>query len=108
MVRRGHRGFQGHRKIIARDASDYAEYLSQLIFDRLDLLADYPKMDRRVPESGDEGDREIIVEKYRIFYQLLEGEDALEISTNIHGSRDFRRKYLLFSRGIHYGGSPST
>lgn len=44
-------------------------------------------MGRKVPESKNPKDREVIVLKYRMIYRYIEDEDKIIIMMIIHGSR---------------------
>ena len=51
------------------------------------MLAEHPKIGRRVPEAEEREDvRELIFQSYRVFY-LVEAEQV-HILTVIHGRRD--------------------
>ena len=47
----------------------------------------FPKIGRRVPESKNPEDRELILLKYRIIYRFIEEEEKIIIMMIIHGSR---------------------
>ena len=44
-------------------------------------------MGRKVPESKNPEDRELILQKYRIIYRFNEEEEKILIKIIIHGSR---------------------
>ena len=44
-------------------------------------------MGRKVPESENPEDRELILQKYRIIYRFIEEKDEVLIKMIIHGSR---------------------
>ena len=70
---------------VADDASvERADRLIDTIFDRLDLLAEYPRMGRRRPEFGPDV-RSFVVENHVIYYRE---EGDLLIARVLHGSRD--------------------
>jgi len=48
-------------------------------------------MGRRVPEVGHEALRELIVDEYRVLYQLREGD--IEIITVVHSRQDLQKKF---------------
>ena len=50
------------------------------------MLADFPQAGRRVPEERDAKVREIIVEPYRIIYEVSEGA-AVDILRIWHSAR---------------------
>jgi toxin ParE1/3/4 len=59
-------------RYIAADNPSAAEALARTIFERTRMLADFPHAGRRVPEEHDAKVREIIVEPYRIIYEVNE------------------------------------
>jgi plasmid stabilization system protein ParE len=64
-----------------------AERLQQKLMDTPDMLADFPRIGRRVPEFQRDDLRELLqVRPYRILY-LLDGE-VCKIIAVIHGKRD--------------------
>lgn len=68
-------------RYIAAENSSAAEALARTIFERTRMLADFPHAGRQVPEEHDAKVREIIVEPYRIIYEVSEGStvDILRI-----------------------------
>lgn len=48
----------------------YAARLVESIFERTDMLSQFPRMGRIVPEMNQESIRELIINKYRIIYSL--------------------------------------
>ena len=70
---------------ISQDASQYADYFLERIYEYIENLELFPRMGRLVPESDDPGDRELIFQNYRIVYHF--SEERVEIITIIHGSR---------------------
>lgn len=61
---------------IARDNRAAAEAMGLAIFERTRILADFPQAGRVVPEERDPSVREIIVEPYRVIYELNECQRA--------------------------------
>lgn len=60
---------------VAQDSEKYADRLMDKITRRVDLLANFPKMGREVPEFKEELIRELIEGNYRIIYRIsLEGD----------------------------------
>ena len=76
------------RDYILRDSVIYAEAVIAEIFDRVDTLADFPKVGRVVPELAEEHTREVIVGSYRVVYDV--GASTITILTVLHGARLFR------------------
>ncbi|MHA1488484.1 MAG: type II toxin-antitoxin system RelE/ParE family toxin [Promethearchaeota archaeon] len=71
-------------KYIARDSKNYAILFVKKIYDSIQKLADFPKIGRVIPEVNISNIRELIFQRYRIIYRVL--EDCVEILTIIHGS----------------------
>ena len=70
---------------IARDAPVVADLFVERIFTATARLAEFPMSGRVVPEIGDQGIREVIVQSYRVIYRVLLEE--VEILTVHHGAR---------------------
>ncbi len=77
------------RAYIARDSDSYAAAFIQRVLTAVDLLVDFPRMGRRVPEMDDDAVREVIVQRYRVIYRVR-GE-AIHIGAIVHGARDLPR-----------------
>lgn len=60
----------------------YAERMIERIIAKTDVLVDFPKAGRMVPEYHDENVREIIEGRYRIIYELIDFE-RIDI-THVH------------------------
>lgn len=56
---------------IAKDSERYAEITVQRLFESVDILEEYPKAGKMVPEFEDELLRELIRGSYRIVYQII-------------------------------------
>ena len=54
---------------------------------RVDLLTQFPRLGRMVPEEQDENIRELIFRSYRIIYQVLTEHQAIAIARTWHGAR---------------------
>ena len=48
----------------------YAGYLVDTIFQKAEILENFPKLGRVVPETNMESIRELIVNKYRLIYSI--------------------------------------
>jgi toxin ParE1/3/4 len=57
-------------RYISADNPSAAEALAREMFERTRMLAEFPQSGRRVPEEHDAKVREIIVEPYRIIYEV--------------------------------------
>jgi toxin ParE1/3/4 len=71
---------------IAQDSPVIARKFISHIFDKIDQLYTHPKSGKPVPEIKDDSLRELLVNKYRIIYQLI-GESTINILRIVHGSR---------------------
>ena len=70
---------------ISQDSPQYANYLSERIFESLENLKNFPQIGRKVPELNDPNIIELILQNYRIVYLFLGYK--IEILTIIHGRR---------------------
>lgn len=68
-------------------APEYASYLVEQILEKVEQLANFPRMGRIVPEIDDKAIRELIHENYRIIYVLDPEDTEVEVLTVIHSSR---------------------
>jgi toxin ParE1/3/4 len=72
---------------IARDNPEKAaEFGYRLVF-KVDFLAEFPGMGRRVPEHKRADVRELILRPYRIVYQVQENERIVAIARVWHAAR---------------------
>lgn len=79
------------------DAADYIAQGSPLAASRLveralnaaASLAESAERGRQVPELGDPSIRELLVESYRLLYQVA--DDAVTVIAFLHGARDFSK-----------------
>ncbi len=70
---------------ISQDSPGYSKYFIKALFEKIDYLIDFPKMGRKVPESNDPNDPELIFQSYRIIYYI--SHETITIEMIIHGSR---------------------
>lgn len=73
-------------EFIARDSRHYASALLDAARDAARSLSVFPERGRRNPEIGEESVREIIVQSYRLIYEIH--ADAIDVLAFIHGVRD--------------------
>lgn len=73
---------------IAIDSKNLAQYISDKIFERTQILRSFPSIGRVVPELNSLKIRELIEEKYRIIYEIIDDEVIL-IQAVRHGARNF-------------------
>ena len=57
---------------IAKDSVKYAEITVERLFNSVDILEDYPKSGKMVPEFENEEIRELIRGSFRIVYQIID------------------------------------
>jgi addiction module RelE/StbE family toxin len=69
---------------ISQDSPSYAEFFLNGILEKIDYLEEFPQTGRKVPESDDPNDRELIFQNYRIIY-ILSNEKVI-IEMILHGS----------------------
>jgi plasmid stabilization system protein ParE len=74
---------------IAQDSPAYAEAFVHRMRRAAESLQDMPRLGRVVPELGHESTRELLVDNYRLIYEVR--ADALYIVRLIHGARDLAR-----------------
>jgi len=70
---------------ISQDSPSYSEFFFNGILEKIEYLKEFPQMGRKVPESDDPNDRELIFQNYRIIY-IFSNEKVI-IEMIIHGSR---------------------
>ena len=75
---------------IAQDSPFYADALCLEILQAVDQLEKFPKVGRKVPEFNEDKTREIIVNDYRIIYEIK--AFSVEILTVIHGARLLKKR----------------
>jgi len=71
---------------ISQDSPHIARKFINRIFDKIDQLYQYPSFGKPVPEIGDRTVRELLLNKYRIIYQIID-ERNINIIRIVHGSR---------------------
>jgi toxin ParE1/3/4 len=72
---------------VAADNGAAAEKLGLGILDRTRLLSDFPHAGRVVPEERDPSVREIIVEPYRVIYEIGANGQTVDILRVWHAAR---------------------
>ncbi len=65
-----------------------SEFLLNSFLEKIEYLKDFPQMGRKVPESDDPNDRELILQNYRIIYSFSNRKVVIEMI--IHGSKSLR------------------
>jgi len=71
---------------ISQDSPLIARRFINKIFDKIDYLYKYPTFGKPVPEIHDKLIRELLLNKYRIIYQIVD-EHNINILRIVHGSR---------------------
>ena len=72
---------------IAGDNHAAAETMGLTIFERTRMLAEFPQAGRVVPEARDPSVREIIVDPYRVIYELNASTGSVDILRVWHAAR---------------------
>jgi toxin ParE1/3/4 len=75
---------------IERDSPHYAEAVVNRLYYSVDRLIEFPLSGRIVPELESKNTRELIVEGFRIIYEIE--NDSVGIIAVISGRQDIRRK----------------
>jgi addiction module RelE/StbE family toxin len=70
---------------ISKDSTRYASEMIERIIQRVDQLENFPNSGRKVPEFDNELIRELIVDNYRIVYNV--DEQFVSISRIHHSSK---------------------
>ena len=83
---------KGIKEYIARDSEYYAINFTDRIISSVEHLSVLPETGRKVPEADDNNIREIVIQPYRIIYQLQ--SDSINIITIIHPARDLSNPKL--------------
>ena len=71
---------------ISQDSPLMARRFINKIFERIDQLYNYPTSGKPVPEIKDRSIRELLLNKYRIIYKVVD-EQHINIIRIVHGSR---------------------
>ncbi|MBI5857462.1 MAG: type II toxin-antitoxin system RelE/ParE family toxin [Sphingobacteriales bacterium] len=75
---------------ISKESVYYAGLQIEKLIGRTDILTDFPKIGRVVPELNVKSIREIIEGNYRIVYRIV-NKELIHILTFHHSKRRFRR-----------------
>jgi len=71
---------------ISQDSPLMARRFINKIFDRINQLYNYPTSGKPVPEIKDKSIRELLLNKYRIIYKIVDDRN-INILRIVHGSR---------------------
>lgn len=72
---------------IAADRPAAAEKFGLTIFEQTRVLANYPLTGRMMPEENDSAVREIIVEPYRVIYEVTPNGQTVDVLRIWHAAR---------------------
>lgn len=75
-------------KTISRDSPQRAEQFGYRIVARVEMLQEYPRMGRVVPEFNQPDLHEVTVRPYRIIYRRKDDISLIEVVRIWHSSRD--------------------
>ena len=70
---------------IEKDSTVYAKSVVSKIFEKAEILQEFPELGRKVPETNDVTIREIFIYSYRLIYKL-NGNTVLFVAV-VHGKR---------------------
>lgn len=71
---------------ISLDSELIARNFINKIFDKIDQLYKYPTSGKFVPEIADRSIRELLLNKYRIIYQIVDDKN-INVLRIVHGAR---------------------
>lgn len=71
---------------ISLDSPYIARQFINRIFDKMDVLYQHPLAGKPVPEFGDKSIRELLLNKYRIIYLVVD-DTHINVIRIVHGSR---------------------
>ncbi len=71
---------------IAADSPMYAKRVTQELVRKSEMLAEFPRMGRIVPELNDENIRELLVYSYRLIYGIVDAD--VIILAIVHSKQD--------------------
>ena len=71
---------------ISKDSVRYADDVLNRLFDRIEILVDFPQIGRMVPEYNNPDFKELIEGNYRIIYEL-QSDDRILVLKIHHSAR---------------------
>lgn len=74
-----------------RTSAVYASTLVERLYESVVVLESHPRFGRKVPEIDHDLVRELVVERYRVVYQLF--RDRIEIVAVLHSRQDLVKKF---------------
>jgi addiction module RelE/StbE family toxin len=93
MVRSSVEDLRSLHAYISKDSIHYAAAFIERLLDAAERLVDFPESGRQVPEMSSENVRELVVQGYRIIYQIETGSRVVML-TVVHGRRDLTRQTI--------------
>ena len=72
---------------IAAHNQTAAESFGLRLVSKVDLLTNFPRIGRVVPEEHDDDIRELIIPPYRIIYRIMPDDEVVAIARIWHGAR---------------------
>jgi addiction module RelE/StbE family toxin len=78
---------------IAIDSKFFAIITIKEILKKVEILENFPKIGRTIPEINNTIFREIFYKNYRIMYKIV-SENQIDILAVVHGARNFDNKLL--------------
>jgi plasmid stabilization system protein ParE len=79
-------------EFIADDSKRYALKVTQEITQKSLSLNEYPRIDKVVPEVGDDKVREFSLYSYRIIYEIM--DNGIYVLAVVHKRRDFQAEEI--------------
>lgn len=73
---------------LSRDSIQYADSFIDGLFEKIELLKDFPKMGKKYPDK--EPFRQIIYQNYRILYTYKEEKEKIIIMIILHCARNLK------------------
>ena len=74
---------------ISKDSEFYADRYVAILLGRVDILINFPRIGRMVPEKEDETIRELIEGNYRIFYKLI-NKNSISVLRIHHAAKNIK------------------
>lgn len=75
---------------IAENSEKYAKLTVKRLYEKTEILKQFPHSGRIVPEKNEENVRELIEGNYRIIYEIF-SEETIYILTVHHSARDLKQ-----------------
>ena len=79
---------------ISLDSKFYALVTTREIIKKVEILSNFPKIGRIIPEINENNFRELFYKNYRIMYKIV-SNNQIDILAIIHGARNFENSLLI-------------